>query len=93
VTPIDVTTTKGRLTLTSNVWPDQPARLERLRGAFRVAQELPAEVRRQDAASFVGDLALVEATTTVLWHSVMWPAGERRVLGTSVGHGVPTTWE
>jgi len=21
-----------------------------------------------------------------------WPAGERRVLGHSVGHGVPTTW-
>ncbi|MGA9749081.1 MAG: DUF2332 family protein, partial [Nocardioides sp.] len=24
---------------------------------------------------------------------VLWPTGERRVLGTSVGHGVPTTWE
>jgi len=22
-----------------------------------------------------------------------WPTGTRRVLGTSVGHGVPTTWE
>ncbi len=23
----------------------------------------------------------------------LWPTGDRRVLGTSVGHGVPTTWE
>jgi hypothetical protein len=23
----------------------------------------------------------------------LWPAGERRVLGTSSGHGIPTTWE
>lgn len=23
----------------------------------------------------------------------IWPGGERRILGTSVGHGVPTTWE
>jgi hypothetical protein len=22
-----------------------------------------------------------------------WPSGERRVLGTSVGHGLPTTWD
>ena len=23
----------------------------------------------------------------------LWPSGERRVVGTSVGHGLPTTWE
>lgn len=23
----------------------------------------------------------------------LWPGGERRVIGTTVGHGVPTTWE
>jgi len=23
----------------------------------------------------------------------LWPTGERRVLGSSVGHGIPTTWE
>ena len=23
----------------------------------------------------------------------LWPEGERRILGTSVGHGIPTTWE
>jgi hypothetical protein len=146
VLPIDVTSSLGRLTLTSYVWPDQTARLDRLRAAFEVAREVPAEVRRQDAVSFVNDLELMDQTSTVLWHSVMWqylnksdqdavsarieelgaqatrdrpfahlyleptrrtpggdhqflvslrtwPGGVRRVLGRSVGHGIPTTWE
>jgi hypothetical protein len=144
--PVDVATTEGRLRLTSYVWPDQLARLERLRRAFEVAGSVPAEVRPLDAVSFVRDVALREGTVTVLWHSVMWqylpaedratvtalveelgaaatpeapfahlyaeparrapgadheflvelqqwPGGERRVIGTTVGHGLPTTWE
>lgn len=145
--PVDVATTEGRLTLTSYVWPDQLVRLERLRRAFEVATLHPAEVRAEDAVTFLGGLDLVEGTTTVLWHSVMWQYlsradqaavtarveevardatptrpfahvyaepvrrtpereheflvvvrlwpgdGARRVLGTTVGHGIPTTWE
>jgi hypothetical protein len=72
IAPVDVTTTVGRLRLTAYVWPDQALRLERLRAAFRVAEAVPAEVRRQDAVAFVGGLDLVEGCTTVLWHSVMW---------------------
>ncbi|HZJ07227.1 MAG TPA: DUF2332 domain-containing protein [Nocardioidaceae bacterium] len=146
VSPVDVSTAEGRLTLASYVWPDQVTRAERLRNAYAVAAELPAQVRRQDAVSFVGGVELVEGTTTVLWHSVMWqylsaankeqvttrvaelgagaresapfahlfleparrtpeapreflvvlhlwPPGLRRVLGTSLAHGLPTTWE
>ncbi len=146
VSPVDPTTTDGRLTLTSYVWPDQRARLERLRAALEVAARVPAEVRRLAARDFLESLELVPGTTTVLWHSVMWqylhraeqdavtariqklgadaterqpfahlaleprrrradaeheflvtlrlwPGGDRRVLGASVGHGVPTTWE
>jgi hypothetical protein len=70
--PVDPTTTEGRLVLTAYVWPDQVARLERLRAAFRTAARFPVEVRRQDARSFVEALDLVDGTTTVLWHSVMW---------------------
>ena len=144
--PVDVATTEGRVRLTSYVWPDQRARLERLRNAFAVAQSHPVEVRRADAASFVRDVGLREGSTTVLWHSVMWqyldpsdqqavtarieelgaaatpespfahlaveparrtpgadheslvalrlwPGGELRVIGATVGHGIPTTWE
>jgi len=146
VTPVDPTTPEGRLVLTSYVWPDQDARLARLRAALEIAVSCPAEVRRTDARSFVDEVDLVPGTLTVLWHSVMWqyltdedraaiegridriaagadrdqpfahlfleplrrtpgaehqflvvlqvwPTGERRVLGTSVGHGIPTTWE
>ncbi len=146
VMPVDATTTEGRLTLTAYVWPDQSARLERLRGALALAAEVPVGVRRQDAASFVQGIELREGAVTVLWHSVMWqylsaddqeaisrrvgelgeqatgatpfahlfleptrrtpaapheflvvltewPGGERRILGESVGHGLPTTWD
>ena len=143
VMPVDVRTTEGRLVLTAYVWPDQIHRLERLRGAFALADRIPYAVRREAAGALVAGLELVGGTTTVLWHSVMWqylgrdeqdrvrasivalgvratpsapfahvfleparrtpeseheflvvletwPTGERRVLGTSVGHGVPT---
>lgn len=70
--PVDPATTEGRLVLTAYVWPDQRARLERLRAAFRTADRFPASVVHQDARSFVDGLALDDGTTTVLWHSVMW---------------------
>ena len=72
VHPVDPLTTEGRTTLTAYLWPDQPARLERLRGALRVAAQVPAQVRKESAASFLQRLRLVDGTTTVLWHSVMW---------------------
>ena len=64
--------TEGRLRLTSYVWPDQPERLERLRGALAVAAEVPASVEASGAADFLDRLALRDGTTTVVWHSVMW---------------------
>jgi hypothetical protein len=70
--PVDPTTAEGRLRLMSYVWPDQLERLERLRGALAVAAEVPAAVTTEAAGSFVRRLGLVEGTTTVLWHSVMW---------------------
>jgi hypothetical protein len=62
-------TTDGERTLLSYVWPDQA---ERLRGAVTIARAVPAEVRPEDAVTFVDQLELVDNTTTVLWHSVMW---------------------
>jgi len=72
VMPVDVSSTEGRLALTAYVWPDHTARHERLRGAFAVADRVPAVVRRQDAVSFVRDLELRDGHLTVLFHSVMW---------------------
>ena len=70
--PVDPTTDEGALTLTSYVWPDQADRLARLRGALEIARAVPAEVRRQDAASFVREMEPADGTMTVVWHSIMW---------------------
>ena len=72
VSPVDVTTTDGRLLLTSYVWADQTQRLARLRGALRLAVDVPARVERQGAAEFLDDLRLAAGAVTVVWHSVMW---------------------
>lgn len=72
VSPVDVSTQEGQLTLLSYVWPDQVARLARLRGACEVAARVPAEVRRSDAVAALTDMRLRVGATTVLWHSVMW---------------------
>ncbi len=81
--PVDPTTTEGRLLLTSYVWPDQLARLERLRGALELAREVQATVVAAGAADFLDGIELREGTTTVVWHSVMWqylgPAERARV--------------
>jgi hypothetical protein len=69
---VDPTSREGRLRLMSYVWPDQVERLDRLRGALAVAAEVPAVVETEAAAAFVRRLELVDGTTTVLWHSVMW---------------------
>lgn len=72
VNPIDPTTTEGRLLLTSYVWPDQTARLERLRGALRLAERIPAPVARAGAAEYLRGVEPTEGVLTVVWHSVVW---------------------
>jgi hypothetical protein len=46
--PLDAATAKGRLTLLSQVWPDQLERVELLRGAFAVAERVDAPIDRAD---------------------------------------------
>ena len=72
--PLDPATAEGRLTLTSYVWADQVARLERLRGAFDIAARVPATVVRAGALEFLRrELEHARPdVTTVIWHSVVW---------------------
>jgi hypothetical protein len=72
--PLDPTTTDGRLTLTSYVWADQLARIERLRGALDIAARVPAQVETAGALEFLRrELSdLPDDVTTVVWHSVVW---------------------
>jgi hypothetical protein len=48
LSPIDVTTPEGARVLQAFVWPDQTARLERLRRAIEVARRDPPELTRGD---------------------------------------------
>jgi hypothetical protein len=72
IAPLDATSSEGELTLLSYVWPDQSARLERLRGAIDIARQQPVTLHRRNATEAVADLDLVDGTLTVLWHSIMW---------------------
>ena len=70
--PIDPTTEAGALTLRSFIWADQLSRMAQLDGAIDVAREVPAEVEKIDAATFVErELRRVdEGVCTVVFHSV-----------------------
>jgi len=70
-TPIDPTTPLGRLTLAAYVWPDQPDRLARLRGAFALAAEIPADLRQETASDTLNRTTLADGSWTVLWHSIV----------------------
>jgi hypothetical protein len=72
VSPVDVTSEDGRLTLMSYVWPDMTARSARLSGAIDLARREPVRIERAGAATYVEGLDLQEGHLTVLWHSVMW---------------------
>jgi hypothetical protein len=72
IAPLDATSAAGEMTLLSYVWPDQQARLERLRGAIEVARRIPAQLHRRNAVDAVADLDVVSGRLTVLWHSIMW---------------------
>ena len=70
--PSTSSTTEGRLALTAYVWPDQHARLERLRGALDLAQRAGSRCAARTPSRSSSRSPCAEGATTVLWHSVMW---------------------
>ena len=72
IAPLDATSRDGELTLLSYVWPDQPARLDRLRGAISIARRVPAPLQRCNAVDAVAGINVAAGALTVLWHSIMW---------------------
>ncbi len=82
--PLDSATDAGATTLMSYVWPDQTARIARLRDALTVARTMPVVVDRASADDWVTEHVVPRVgTVTVLMHSVMWqympPAVQQRV--------------
>ncbi len=87
IAPLDATSSDGELTLLSYVWPDQQARLDRLRGAIEIARRIPAHLHRRNAIDAVADLDVATGTLTVLWHSIMWQylsAGEQATVAAEI---------
>jgi hypothetical protein len=70
--PVDLTTTEGRLRLTSYVWPDQRDRLDLLRGGLQLAADHPVTVVRSDVVDHLESLEPQDGTALVLWHSSVW---------------------
>jgi hypothetical protein len=88
IAPVDVTGVDGEMTVLSYVWPDQGARLDRLRGAIAVARNVPARLERRSAADAVATMTLADGALTVLWHSITWQylsAEERAAVRGAVG--------
>ncbi len=85
--PIDATTAEGATTLLSYVWPDQAARISRLRAALDIIRDEPVVIDRASADDWVAEHVGAHAgTVTVLMHSVMW-----QYLPTAVQQAVDAT--
>lgn len=71
--PIDPTTPGGRLDLLAYVWPDQLDRVERLRAAFRIAEDFRTPVENASAASWTERMLSepLPGRATVLFHSLV----------------------
>jgi len=71
-TPIDPTTSEGRLSLSASVWGDQLDRFQRLGAAIRIASRIPALIDRAEADVWVREHARpVLGRCTLLYHSII----------------------
>ena len=75
LSPIDVTTGDGRLTMLSFVWPDQVERFDRLDRAIEVARSSPLRVECADAGDWLGARLTSgppAGVATVVFHAIVW---------------------
>jgi hypothetical protein len=86
IAPIDLSDPAAALRLKAYVWPDAPARMERIDAAVSLVAERPPLLERKDAGEFVLErLAAPQESgvTRVLYHSIMWqylPKPTRRAI-------------
>lgn len=73
ITPIDVTTDDGVLSLRGFLWPDQVDRRARLDAAIDVARANPATVEAADAGAWVERMLATPTpgVATVIYHSIV----------------------
>jgi len=73
LSPVDVSSEDGELTLRSYVWPDQLDRIERLRSAIRIARAMSVRVEQAGAIDWLKQrlAAARPGTATVVFHSIV----------------------
>ena len=105
VAPIDLSNPEAALRLKAYVWPDAPARLERIDAAIQLAAQSAPDVVKADAAEFI-EAALAQpqepGMTRAMFHSIMWqymPAQTRDTItqmlsdyGARATAGKPLAW-
>ena len=75
VAPINLADPESALRLKAYVWPDAPARLERIDAAIALASAKPPNLVQMDAGAFVAECLSrpqAEGTTRAMFHSIMW---------------------
>ncbi len=74
IAPVDIGSRENQRRLESYIWPDQPDRLARLRGAVVIAGELGTQVVHQSADAFVREALEGPAPNAVrvIAHTIMW---------------------
>ena len=73
--PVNITDRAARLKLQSWVWGDMAERRARLMAALEIAEAVPVDIDRADAAGWVAAQIMErpEGEATVLFHSIVWP--------------------
>ncbi len=75
ITPIDLADPDSALRLKAYVWPDAPARLQRIDAAIALARQQPPDLIAADAGDFACAMLKRPAqpgTARVMFHSIMW---------------------
>jgi hypothetical protein len=73
VSPIDVSDPAQELRLLSFIWPDQKARMQRIRAAIEIAKEHKPLVENESADTWIErQLRTRRERATIVFHSIVW---------------------
>ncbi len=104
IAPVDIREPENERRLESYIWPDQPDRLARLRGAAQIAKDLEVQVVHESADLFVERVLSAPAPNgvRVIAHTIMWQympddmrariEGTIREAGEAASKASPVAW-
>ena len=104
IAPVDIRDPENERRLESYIWPDQPDRLARLRGATKIAKALDVKIVQESADLFVERVLSAPAPmgVRVIAHTIMWQympddmrsriEGTIREAGDAASEASPVAW-